>query len=149
MDAPAAGQRWSAADYARNGRFVAELGAPLIDWLRPQPGERVLDLGCGPGSLWPYWSALPDVSTVATRGGLATTVGMISDGDCRWERVMFPLELDHIMTIGELAMVWPKPLFRAASAVQWSSHQQRCPHIAIQPKLAFPVLCMVSAEWGP
>lgn len=93
--------------------------------------------------------SLPDVSTVATRGGLATTVGMISDGDCRWERVMFPLELDHIMTIGELAMVWPKPLFRAASAVQWSSHQQRCPHIAIQPKLAFPVLCMVSAEWGP
>jgi SAM-dependent methyltransferase len=49
--APAAGQRWSADDYARNGRFVAELGAPLLDWLAPQPGERILDLGCGDGAL--------------------------------------------------------------------------------------------------
>lgn len=31
--------------------FVPELGAPLIDLLQPQPGERVLDLGCGEGTL--------------------------------------------------------------------------------------------------
>lgn len=51
QDAGAAGQQWSAADYARNGRFVADLGASLLEWLAPQPGERILDVGCGDGAL--------------------------------------------------------------------------------------------------
>ncbi|HEX4022955.1 MAG TPA: methyltransferase domain-containing protein [Acidobacteriaceae bacterium] len=44
-------QTWSALGYAENGRFVADLGAPLLDLLAPQPGERILDLGCGDGAL--------------------------------------------------------------------------------------------------
>ncbi|HEX7380785.1 MAG TPA: methyltransferase domain-containing protein [Nevskiaceae bacterium] len=48
---PDAGQPWRASDYARNARFVAELGAPLLAWLAPAPGERILDLGCGDGAL--------------------------------------------------------------------------------------------------
>jgi SAM-dependent methyltransferase len=48
---PAAGQQWDPGAYARNGRFVSELGAPVLDWLNPQAGERVLDLGCGDGVL--------------------------------------------------------------------------------------------------
>ena len=44
-------QTWNPDDYARNARFVARLGEPLIDLLAPQPGERVLDLGCGDGAL--------------------------------------------------------------------------------------------------
>lgn len=44
-------QRWDPERYHRNASFVAELGAPLIDLLKPQPGERVLDLGCGHGTL--------------------------------------------------------------------------------------------------
>lgn len=47
----AAGQTWDAGAYARNGRFVADLAANLIDWLAPQAGERILDLGCGDGAL--------------------------------------------------------------------------------------------------
>jgi len=42
---------WNAADYARNARFVAELAEPVMDLLDPQPGERVLDIGCGDGAL--------------------------------------------------------------------------------------------------
>lgn len=44
-------QVWDAARYARNARFVADLGAPLVDRLAPRPGERILDLGCGDGAL--------------------------------------------------------------------------------------------------
>lgn len=44
-------QTWDPARYARNARFVAELGEPLIALLGPRPGERVLDLGCGDGAL--------------------------------------------------------------------------------------------------
>jgi len=46
-----ANQHWSAAGYAANARYVADLGASLIDLLHPQPHERILDLGCGDGYL--------------------------------------------------------------------------------------------------
>ena len=43
--------KWDAADYARVGAFVAELGGAALDLLDPQPGERILDIGCGEGTL--------------------------------------------------------------------------------------------------
>jgi trans-aconitate methyltransferase len=42
---------WSAASYAANARFVADLGGDVLALLAPQPGERILDLGCGDGAL--------------------------------------------------------------------------------------------------
>lgn len=44
-------QNWSAASYAANAHFVPALGQPVLDLLQPQPGERILDLGCGDGIL--------------------------------------------------------------------------------------------------
>ncbi len=44
-------QIWRAEGYARNARFVSELGRPLLAMLEPAPGERILDLGCGDGAL--------------------------------------------------------------------------------------------------
>ena len=44
-------QSWSAEGYARNARFVADLGQPVLDLLAPRAGERILDLGCGDGAL--------------------------------------------------------------------------------------------------
>jgi SAM-dependent methyltransferase len=43
--------KWDAADYARVGAFVAELGGAALDLLDPQPSERILDVGCGEGTL--------------------------------------------------------------------------------------------------
>ena len=48
---PIAVQRWSASDYAKNGRFVQDLAGPIFAMLAPKPGERILDLGCGDGTL--------------------------------------------------------------------------------------------------
>jgi len=42
---------WNPDSYAKNARFVAELGEPLLLLLDPQAGETVLDLGCGDGAL--------------------------------------------------------------------------------------------------
>lgn len=42
---------WDAQRYNTNARFVSDLGAPLLDLLAPQPGESILDLGCGDGAL--------------------------------------------------------------------------------------------------
>ena len=43
--------KWDPADYAKVGGFVAELGQAALDLLDPQPGEHILDVGCGDGTL--------------------------------------------------------------------------------------------------
>ena len=48
---PASTSQWDAGDYARVGAFVPALGAAALDLLDPQPGEHILDIGCGDGSL--------------------------------------------------------------------------------------------------
>jgi trans-aconitate methyltransferase len=42
---------WSPEGYLLHAGFVPALGAGVLDLLDPQPGERVLDLGCGEGTL--------------------------------------------------------------------------------------------------
>jgi len=44
-------QSWNPVAYAEVGAFVPTLGAGVLEWLAPQPGERILDLGCGDGQL--------------------------------------------------------------------------------------------------
>jgi SAM-dependent methyltransferase len=57
--------KWDAGDYARVGAFVAELGGAALDLLDPRPGERILDIGCGEGTL---------TTKIAERG--ATVLGI-------------------------------------------------------------------------
>ncbi|MCK1796882.1 methyltransferase domain-containing protein [Streptomyces sp. XM4193] len=64
-DHPAA---WDVARYDSQFGFVAALGAGVVDLLDPQPGEHVLDLGCGSGHL---------TALIAERGATVTAV----DGD--------------------------------------------------------------------
>jgi SAM-dependent methyltransferase len=44
-------QTWDPERYSRNARFVADLGAPVVELLAPRAGERILDVGCGDGVL--------------------------------------------------------------------------------------------------
>lgn len=42
---------WNPESYAKNARFVSDLGEPLLALLDARPGETILDLGCGDGAL--------------------------------------------------------------------------------------------------
>jgi trans-aconitate methyltransferase len=42
---------WSSESYLQHASFVPSLGQALLELLAPQPGERILDVGCGEGTL--------------------------------------------------------------------------------------------------
>lgn len=73
-------QDWSAQCYAEHAAFVPDLGRDLFNWLQPQPGEWILDLGCGDGVLTECLQTLgcsvlgvdasPDMVASAGRRGL-------------------------------------------------------------------------------
>ena len=63
-------QTWSASNYDTHARFVSDLAGGVLDWLAPQAGERILDLGCGDGVL---------TANLASRG--ADVVGVDSSPD--------------------------------------------------------------------
>lgn len=59
---------WDTTTYDRDFAFVSAYGAELLDWLRAESGESVLDLGCGTGEL---------AARIAETG--ATVIGIDSD----------------------------------------------------------------------
>jgi SAM-dependent methyltransferase len=63
--AAASTSKWNAADYARVGGFVAELGQAALELLDPRLGERILDVGCGDGTL---------TKKIAQRGATVTGI---------------------------------------------------------------------------
>src|ERR1051325_3108855 len=43
--------KWNATLYDQKHSFVAKYGEDVLGWLHPQQGERILDIGCGTGTL--------------------------------------------------------------------------------------------------
>jgi 2-isopropylmalate synthase len=43
--------RWNADIYNKHASFVSELAMPVVELLAPKKDEKILDLGCGEGTL--------------------------------------------------------------------------------------------------
>ena len=102
-------QEWKADNYAHHAHFVPALGAPVLELLKPQAGERILDLGCGDGVLTEKIEATgatvvgadaaPDMVAAARRRGLDARV---MDGG----RLEFTAEFDAVFS--NAALHWMK-----------------------------------------
>ena len=121
MHQHAPAQEWNSSRYAENARFVSDLGQPVLDLLNPQPGERILDLGCGDGALTEKLvaagtkvlgvDASPDMITAAKARGLNAHV---TDG----YSLNFDSEFDAVFS--NAALHWMK---RDPDAVIMSVHR--------------------------
>src|SRR5260370_22269889 len=94
-------QSWDPDSYARNARFVSDLGAPVVELLAPKPGERILDLGCGDGALTAKLVGLGcsvvGVDSSAARVEAARRIGLdarVGDGN----RLSFGTEFDAVFS---------------------------------------------------
>lgn len=78
--------KWDSSLYDDRHSFVWKKAAGLIDLLNPQPGERVLDLGCGTGHL---------TAQIAERGaeiiGLDASASMIAQARQNYPKLRFVL----------------------------------------------------------
>ncbi|MGE5270363.1 MAG: class I SAM-dependent methyltransferase [Thiohalocapsa sp.] len=103
-------QDWHAARYAETAGFVPALGAPVVELLMPQPGERILDLGCGDGTLTAKIAAAgasvvavdaaPDMVAAARAKGLDAHV-------MPGQRLTFDREFDAVFS--NAALHWMRP----------------------------------------
>ncbi|MGD0673090.1 MAG: methyltransferase domain-containing protein [Candidatus Binatus sp.] len=107
---PTTNQSWDPDGYARNARFVSDLGAAVVELLAPRAGERILDLGCGDGALTKKLVELGcdvvGVDASAPQVEAARRLGLdarVTEG----ERLAFDAEFDAVFS--NAAIHWMKP----------------------------------------
>src|SRR5258705_6306447 len=112
-------QRWDPRTYAQHARFVADLGAGVVELLGPRSGERILDLGCGDGALTEKLVAAGCV-VVAVDASAEQVAGARSRGldarVARGEALPFAGEFDAVFS--NAALHWMRDASAVLASVQ-------------------------------
>ncbi len=77
---------WDVEQYEGRHAYVWNFGASLIEILAPQPAERILDLGCGPGQLT---AQIAESGAIAI--GLDKSPAMIAQARINYPKLQFRL----------------------------------------------------------
>ncbi|WP_460354029.1 class I SAM-dependent methyltransferase [Actinoallomurus acanthiterrae] len=88
--------QWAVATYDTAFGYVSAHGAPLLDLLDPQPDERIIDLGCGTGTM---------TVEIAARGaevlGIDESVEMVNAARSEHPHLSFAVGDAHDFATGE------------------------------------------------
>lgn len=111
---------WDAAHYQQRHHYVWTFGKGVIEWLDPQPGERILDLGCGTGQL-----TAEIVATGASVVGIDAAPSMIEKAKAQFPAIDFRLADARTFSLNELfdavfsnaALHWVQPADAAIARI--------------------------------
>ena len=117
---PAAQQLWDIDCYQKQHSFVWQYGADLLELLSPQPGDHILDLGCGTGQL-----TQAIAQTGATVTGIDADAAMVATAQQHYPQLSFtvadarnftvPQPVDSIFS--NAVLHWVKPPEQAVQAI--------------------------------
>src|SRR5579883_3521506 len=111
---------WNASLYQARHSFVFEFGKDVLGLLDPQPGERILDVGCGTGQL---------TAEIARAGaepfGIDSSAGMIAEARGNFPEIRFevqdvcemPFENQFDAVFSNAVLHWVKRAEDAAAAI--------------------------------
>lgn len=106
---------WDAALYDDKHAFVWKYGANLIELLAPQPGEYILDVGCGTGHL---------TAKIAEAG--ATVVGIDKSPDMiESARLNYPTLRFEVLDAADFAFDEPFDAIFSNAALHWMLEPER------------------------
>jgi trans-aconitate methyltransferase len=119
--------RWNARAYDSSFGYVSAHGAPLIDLLDPQPGERIVDLGCGTGVL---------TADLAARGALV--LGIDGSASMIEAAIAHHPGLDFIVGDGhDFSVAHPYDAVFSNAALHWMNRDPdaviECVRMALRP----------------
>jgi len=111
---------WDSSLYDDRHSFVWKTGADLLDLLAPQPGERILDLGCGTGHLTDRIAG-----TGAEVAGLDSSPSMIAQARQNFPKLRFQLadartfrvDTPYDAIFSNAALHWVREANEAAAAM--------------------------------
>src|SRR5947199_4546500 len=107
-------QRWDAGLYDGKHAFVWEHGASLVELMAPQPGERILDLGCGTGHL---------TAQIAAAGAEAVGIDA-AEGMIERAREQYPQLRFRVAQGQDFALETPVDAVFSSAALHWMSPPQ-------------------------
>lgn len=122
---------WNASDYQSHCGYVWQHGESLVDQLAPQPGECMIDLGCGTGQL---------TQQIAKRGAMVTGLDsdrtMIDQATANYPNSTFPNLTFQVADAARFNPPQPVDAIFSNAALHWVTAAEsaaQCISAALKP----------------